>query len=49
MSVIGSVLGQRTFLNNTTLYGGMIQCIGEITWDKRFKLAANVIFMLALR
>ena len=48
MSIIGPVLGQRTFLH-AQLYGGMIKgYFEEIPGDKRFKFTANVLFMVIL-
>ena len=48
MSIIGPVLGQRTFLH-AQLYGSIIKdYFEENLWDKRFKLTANVLFMVIL-
>ena len=48
MSVIGSVLGQCTFLH-AQLYEGMILgYFEEIPEDKRFKFTANALFMVIL-
>ena len=48
MSTIGPVLGQRTFLH-AQLYGSIIKGYFEQNpWDTRFKLTANVLFMVIL-
>ena len=47
MSIIGPVLGQRTFLH-AQLYGSIKSYFEENPWDKRFKLMANVLFMVIL-
>ena len=48
MSIIGPVLGQRTFLH-AQLYVRIIKgYFEENPWDTRFKLTANVLFMVIL-